>query len=931
MAAYGKMVKALILTAVAILGLCSAVASAAEAPAPAIEGFEDLSGIKPAGRDVKPVTAGQGVTQGRQAIQVPPGASVSFEIEPDKLASAAWLKIDTFCAEGATGSVGIEFTGTLGRYWDVAHVRSGKDTIALPLPTPLRCAPVAKPARPRPGQPAEKLEIALRLINRGEANVILDNVRAERPDKPPPGAILLDFGPPSQIVWPGFHAGLPGDVNVVWSGGTGKVASAAPSAYSPGYPDALTGDFIGPSPYYNRRDSFEVTMPGNEPAVMWLWVTHYAAGYTQPAQCGVRINSRVVMQKRLGAAVLGPQGILEGKDGEWTPEWFNDVHAPRLVEAVRVALPAGKAEVELADCQVAAVAIAPGKQQVALDAYCRKVNDELAVYRKQFVVGRRRSAICPLEPTADEQKANVMVFQPRHGLDFSVADATDKSRRTDAIRMEAAAGIRTMVSVTVAALEETPYMTASLTGFRTKEGRPLAVAPGGAEVFFLEKVPRVFEGAVELQPWILTRRTDSLKAKETAFLLIAVEPHDGAPAGVYHADLHLTFTGGPARVPVTMEVTNMGRPPRGKQLAPAMAAMTRADAEDIFRAYAMTMPAPQRGSISMRIRRDLMNDALDGLIITGPTITSELVPNPNAFLQDLRFYPGAQARGPTLLDITHIAWGLAHHQKARPGTKPYRAAVTNIVNNTTAAVERTIQGDYYFYLGDLSRGSTTERMASEVRAVGGKTIARVPSGALGSQQGQSGYRAFSALIISPGSRTLPSQIAAFKKLGKERKAFLQLAYPDRYAMGFFAAGVGADGCFLEDVFMKNGGPYSGFWIAGRALIVPQLSARTAETLGMVHVRQGRDDFLLMARAEDLFAQAKAAKVQASKLEGILSEIKLTVMTHAGLHYDSRLLRTTDVELQKLESWRTSLMKACADVAKALEETKLPPLPAKGGM
>jgi hypothetical protein len=138
-------------------------------------------------------------------------------------------------------------------------------------------------------------------------------------------------------------------------------------------------------------------------------------------------------------------------------------------------------------------------------------------------------------------------------------------------------------------------------------------------------------------------------------------------------------------------------------------------------------------------------------------------------------------------------------------------------------------------------------------------------------------------------------------------------------MGFFARSVGADGCYLETVFMDRGGPYSGFWVNGKGLIVPQPGGDFAPTLAMLNVRLGRDDYLLMARAEEMLRLASAAKQPAAELEEVLGKIKSTARSRSGFQYDTYLMRTTAVKPEELESWRSSLIKACGKVASALEE------------
>ena len=892
----------------AVGALAVAVLMTSIANAGLVEGFEDLGKVSVSDGKLTPIKAGEGVTEGKQAAQVPAGADISITVTGEQLGSADWLRIDTLGADPVAYSVGIAFTGPV-TYKTVAYVQPGKDTIAMPL---------SRVRRGGSEWPAEGA--TLQLKNLSKSALIVDNVRLERVAEPPEDAVLLDFGPYDQLVWPGFKGAATSD-RIGWASGGGL------QTHSPGYPDMLTGDFVGPLLKYKQTSSFDLVAFAGRPSVVWLWVTHYAPGYSQPSECTLKCNNAVVFQRRPNpSSLLGAVGCLEGKDGDWTPKWFCDVHAPSFVELVKVSLSSGKGKFEAANCQLAALAMVPIGQHDAMQAYVKKVSDDLSRYRRQFVVGQRKDNLCELAPTEDEMRAGVMIFQPPGGTDFPVDWSPDDTSRVKAINIKTVNGGRAMACVAVAPINRCDHLSATLGNLRTDKGQALDVSLGKAEVALLETVPRVFDGRVEFHPWIMTRRISSVKPRELAFIIISVQTRSDAAAGAYKSSLQLDLGGTPVAVPLAIEVTDIGRP---AGLDVAIGAVTGADVLGAQRAFAALQQPSQRAGPTLQVRQKLMTDGLDAMLLPGPSLNIDLSITAESLTSEMRAYPASRASGPTLLNVESLGSALAPTSWS-PGSEFYKAGVGRIVDKATSVVGHKLAGGAYFYHGDVSAFSALAKqsdVALAVRAAGGKTAAMISSASLARGDPADAAKmlsAFSAVILRPGSKDLHKHIAAFKKRDKDRKAYVLVTRPERFFAGFYARALGADGCFLEGVFMDSGGPYSGFHFPGKALIVPQPGASFALTLAMARLRQGKDDYLLMARAEGLLARAKAVKQprEALKnaigdLENVLDNIRSKAEEYDD-SYDVRALRTKAVEAATLESWRNSLIKACGDATEALK-------------
>jgi len=76
-----------------VLTVCAAPLLAANETPILIEGFEDVSTVKGTGQ-IKAVTAGPGLTQGKSAVELSPGAAVTASLRGADIARLPWLRLD---------------------------------------------------------------------------------------------------------------------------------------------------------------------------------------------------------------------------------------------------------------------------------------------------------------------------------------------------------------------------------------------------------------------------------------------------------------------------------------------------------------------------------------------------------------------------------------------------------------------------------------------------------------------------------------------------------------------------------------------------------------------------------------------------------------------------------------------------------------------
>ena len=365
---------------------------AAPAAEVVIEGFENVAKLRPTGK-VTVVSGADAVTEGENALQLFPGSFVEIRIPARAVKRPGWLKIDTFEPQPVLACLGVSLRGAGERR---GYVLPGRDTLAVPLSVLASAGSGPWPAKP----------VGLRVSNRGRHPVVLDNVRLIEPPPVPKGALLLDFGPPNQALWPGFEPAKLDTREVSWSGDA-KIYS-----FSGPYPDPLLGDFTGKYPGYKVSETVTLR-PGNELALAWIWVTHYGYQYSPSLEYMVKVGGKVSLRRRVGPPqMLSREGLLAGKDEAWTTEWFERTFVPRVVSKLECPLKAGDNRLQLANCQLAALIMIPRTQQGEMRKYVQQLEEDLKRYRRQFVLATQHLPRCDVVPNEEETGTGVMLFTP---------------------------------------------------------------------------------------------------------------------------------------------------------------------------------------------------------------------------------------------------------------------------------------------------------------------------------------------------------------------------------------------------------------------------------------------------------------------------------------------------------------------------------------
>jgi hypothetical protein len=210
--------------------------------------------------------------------------------------------------------------------------------------------------------------------------------------------------------------------------------------------------------------------------------------------------------------------------------------------------------------------------------------------------------------------------------------------------------------------------------------------------------------------------------------------------------------------------------------------------------------------------------------------------------------------------------------------------------------------------------------AQQIGAHGGKPLLRIHAESLKGANVAKAEKAFAAWTVVPDAGNIAPKLAAFKKLGKGRRVYLDYHRIDRYLCGFYAAGMDADGVFVGGLFFSGGTAYSGDGVDGRGLLVPAERGvgNFKPTINAIHLARGRDDYVLVRRCENLLEKAAKGRVAAAELEQALGALRDAVTRHGGLGYDSIDMRTSNVPPSKLQTLRIGLVQAAAAVSNRLK-------------
>lgn len=869
------------------------------AGAQVVEGFENLKAVKTHKGTLAAVKA-DGITEGGQAAQLPPGATVELSIDGDALRKAGWLKIDTQTIQPLVHTLKIHFAGDKVGLGDAVCVQAGKDTLAIPVS--------AYTNRSRNGFGGSK--IGFFLTNTGEAGVVIDNIRLEPAAQPPADCQLLDCGFDTQPLWPGFTAGHAGHVSVVWSG-VNQIDSGGGN-----YLDPLSGDFLAP-PWYGRwPETFEVLTPTKGPAVAWLYVTHYRRGLMPAMEYGLKVRGKSVLARKLTAAqMLDDDGLLLGHDGAWTPQWLDSTYSGKLCDVIATDLTPGSNKIELNNCQLTAVIMGPTTQKAALTAYMDQVKKDITRYRRQFVLGYRLEPTCPLAMTEDETKVGGMLLAVGPDDFFQVGYKPQDKDRAKLIVSHAYSGGTAVIPFAFVPAKKTTTVSAILSPPKL-DGRQAGPA-NESEVFFLQRVPRLQDARVQFQPFILQPRHGALAPNELLHGVAIIRVSPTAASGVYKGSLRVNFSGGQVEIPIEVAVTNIGA---AAPMPGLFGVISNCDVFEQWRSLGETMTEPQQDEISRKLRQQLIERGVNSMGLGGLLLgNSESVRDEQAVRQ-IKNMPPWPAKGMTIMHAGSVLGALGHG-RASPGTKRYQDAMKALVAKVDELARVHKLPTPYVYIDWIHGHEVAEKsaQAADIAAAKGKPMAVTWASLLAGIQGgqyKDQVGPFAAMAVIPNGPTA-EQIARFKALGPDRRAFIHGMFADRYAMGFYAAACGADGSLVQMSNMEHG-PFDGFATDGAGLAAPMADRSFAWTISMLQFWQAQDDYELYQRCRALVNRAKAAMIDAGELEKLLEAAK--PIAAKGLQgYGPGTLRTSTMLPSQMQAYRLELLKSAELLKTTLEK------------
>jgi len=876
--------------AAVVLALAGGSAPAAEK---LLHGLEDTAGLKTSGR-VTRATGADAVTQGASALELAAGASVTVTIPANFIDEVGWLKIDTFEVQPVLASLELTLAGMLSQ---AGHVRPGNDTLALPLGLAARTYRGPWPAKPT----------ALRIRNTGRESVVIDNVRLAGPAQPPAGAVLLDFGPSDQALWPGFeHADSQG-TGIAWSG-TVKIFG-----FSLSHPDPLGGDFAGRRPSTRTQETLTVESP-SAPGVACAWLTRYGSVYSAVLEYAVRVNNRTLLQRRLSPAeMLSPAGLLRGRDEPWTSEWFQQSFVPEVLTRLEFPLKPGSNSVELGNCQIAALVVAPRARQQAMRNYVERVEQDLKRYRRQFVLARQHHPQCDVPPAEEEDRAGVMIFLPPADEWFGRAYAPTAEHRAGTLKLAAAAGM-----IATAALVAVPCKDAASlqVSFESLRGVGVGAIPGGAlRVCALERLPLVEGGCVYWQPYLPARRFRSAKARGVYWFLAQVAVPQRARAGTYQGTLRVTRGKTSAKLPVELRVYQIAAA-AGDGGGQTFGVLADGDVYAAYRSLALALPAERRGQLTRDILSQLFAAGLNAGVVPGPLLSSIPTPAPDRMIRALQVYPRPTRPGKALVDLQDAIRVLQAAQ-IQPGTALHTSAVGNLVQASNEWADKGRLGNYALFVASAGLSEAT-KLASLARKAGGRPAVSTGATSLAAAPAAERaelFKALDTLICTPNHKGLGGLGDEFRRSGPEKTLAVSVGYGDVYTCGFYSWGIGADGVYVQQIFSAM--PlFNAFWFDGQSLLVPTSQGGFEPTLGLLQLGCAMQDYALAKRCEALLKLAKARPGQSQQLEKVLTEIRLSADA-AVPGFDRRRWQPVGVSSKQVQDWRLGLLQAAEEVSKQL--------------
>lgn len=873
---------------VVLLGL---VAGSARAGERLLEGFKDLKGLRTTGQ-VTLVKGADAVTEGASALELAPDARVNISLPADA-STSGWLKIDTFEVQPVPGQLRLDV-----RYRSLTgNVAPGKDTLAVP-------ASLFRMQREREAEQSSWIEIR----NTTRVSIVIDNVRLVDVEPPPAGVVRLDFGPRSQIVWPGFEAAESEGEKIAWSG-RDRVNS-----YSMPFPDPLLGDFAGAHTHHHATESMTIDCPGG--GMAWIWITHFDTGYSAPLEHQATLNGKVVSHGKLSPQqMLSSDGLLEGKDQPWTADWFNKTFVPRLVTKVEAPLNSGSNTLNLVDSQVAAIIIAPRNSVEASKAYVARLQADLERYRRQFVLSRQAPPRCSVPPSDQEQRTGVSVFVPPPEACFNPAYEPQAEHRAKELKLLGVAGTSTAAAVVAVPAKDAATLTATIETL-TCAGKG-AIGPSSCSVLALEALPVARNGLVYYQPYLPVRNFRTVTSGSVYWLYLLVNIPERAAAGNYRGNLQVAVgAGAPTPLPVSLDVVRL--PPAPEAELKTLGVLSTGDPADILRSLTNVLPEPQKLKVTRDIFARLMAADFNAAMVRGPGLNYKQELDFGLLSRSAQSYPLTERPGVAIVNVGDLVNSL-RGADVQPGTARYVNILRDVARAANDALAKVRVKDPVLYIGRPWREvEDTAKTAAGIRSLGARPamgiraqdLDRLPEDVRSEL-----FRNLHMLLCEPDHKSTKAHADAFLKAGQNKVLGLTPSYPDPYAVGFYAWAVGAEAVYFNEIF-SEGPQYNAFWFTGRSLLMLNAQGGFEPTLPLLLIHRGTEDYALARRCELLVKAADAKKIDASTLQKVLADIRAAADSDYP-RFDPVSYAPVTVNQAKLIQWRTSLITEAGKLAAKL--------------
>jgi len=890
----------------------AAAAAAAKATPKLIEAFEDVAALEVTGQ-IKSVSEGPGVTQGKAAVELLPEATMHIQLQGADVTALPWLRFDTHHANDRPQGLLI----SVGSRKKTGYVRPGGDTLAYPV------AWWVGRARELPDTRVVKLIIT----NVGDTAVVLDNLRLEPIVRTPLGAVLWDLGPNDSKVWPGFTKPRKDD------GGLKALKKPGLGEHKLRYPDPLTRDFIGTGRGdfgKNKIQSLSIRTPQAKSMAAWAWLTHYGHKYVQPQEYAFRpAVGRAIANRLKPAELLGSKCLLEGADGAWTGQWYSRSYGDHLVTLAKFAMVKGRTTIELGNCQLAALAMAPTGSRAAIASAVKHINGELRQYRRQFSMGRLERNLCKLEPTEAEKQQGLMLFRVPPDEAFTGTWKPRADQRAWAIHDICRPGGTLHIPLAFVPLDKKiTAVSFTVRLLRPETGPVLPMGKNNVRVDFIRPVPEVRGNTAISRPWLLSEKSPAIEAGEIGYAWLTVTIPPGSRPDLYKGTWRVNC--GRARVDMPVEIEIVGGAPLASK-ALTVASWRLPDAYEAYSTVYSSLAKPKQKALQNEAFNDVTAAGVNAFVFRSvDAATSSSGKRELSFgnvRKALDRYPFKEFSGTVFFNL-HSALG---HTKWAKGSAD-RAHMQDVIAATNELRKEHAIARAYFYFGFSSHKDKAQydiglltRLAAAQRLAGKSCPAAVGTTSsvlmdFETDEFAKRFQPVSALIVNPNSLAAASQISAFKKLGGQREVFLTLPFADRFAMGFYLAALGADGCFIPHLFMTYGGPYSGYSINGHGLVAPRPGGGLGQTVSAFRISQGRDDWELFRQARALADKAASSKVPATEILDVLEEIESRTAAIKEIEddYDPTLFSSSEVSHAEMDSWRASLLDAMGAVSRRLK-------------